>query len=124
MIEAATYRARLTEASSTVCGHLMQPTLLRGLAPLVLQIIAIIVLGIIDIIIVAYAVKNIGYRVNDGVFKDQKHSCLNKKCDGKREQTLNNLSKSILSYFIMLLVIMNILDIFNVPIRTMLAGAG
>src|SRR5699024_5072819 len=82
------------------------------------------ILKIIAIIILAYSFKNIGYKVIDGVFKDKKHISLNNKTDGKREQTLNNLSKSILSYFIMFLVIMIILDIFNLPIRTMLGVAG
>src|SRR5699024_3731840 len=81
------------------------------------------ILKIIAIIILAYSFKNIGYKVIDGVFKDKKHISLNNKTDGKREQTLNNLSKSILSYFIMFLVIMIILDIFNVAIGTMLAVA-
>jgi len=106
----------LTEALNSVYGYLTEPNLWIGLGQMVLKIMAIIIL--------AYAFKNIGYRVIDGVFKDKKHISLNNKSDGKREQTLNNLSKSILSYFIMFLVIMIILDIFNVPIRTMLAGAG
>src|SRR5690625_2394726 len=106
----------LTEALNSVYGYLTEPNLWIGLGQMVLKIMAIIIL--------AYAFKNIGYRVIDGVFKDKKHISLNNKSDGKREQTLNNLSKNILSYFIMFLVIMIILDIFNVPIRTMLAGAG
>jgi|SRR5690625_38023 len=106
----------LTEALNSIYEYLIQPDLWIGLGQTVLKIIAIVIL--------AYAFKHIGYRVIDGVFKDKKHISLNNKSDGKREQTLNNLSKSILSYFIMFLVIMIILDIFQVPIRTMLAGAG
>jgi len=106
----------LTEALNSVYGYLTEPDLWIGLGQTILKIIAIIIL--------AYSFKNIGYKVIDSVFKDKKHISLNNKTDGKREQTLNNLSKSILSYFIMFLVIMIILDIFNVPIRTMLAGAG
>lgn len=106
----------LTEALNSIYAYFTEPDLWIGLGQTILKIIAIIIL--------AYSFKNIGYKVIDGVFKDKKHISLNNKTDGKREQTLNNLSKSILSYFIMFLVIMIILDIFNVPIRTMLAGAG
>src|SRR5699024_3956553 len=106
----------LTEALNSADGYLTGPTQWIGLGQMVLKIMAIIIL--------AYAFKNIGYRVLDGVLKDKKHISLNNKSDGKREQTLNNLGKSNLTYFIMLLVIMIILDIFSVPIRTMVAGAG
>jgi len=106
----------LTEALNSIYAYFSELDLWIGLGQTILKIIAIIIL--------AYSFKNIGYKVIDGVFKDKKHISLNNKTDGKREQTLNNLSKSILSYFIMFLVIMIILDIFNVPIRTMLAGAG
>src|SRR5690625_2567995 len=98
----------LTEALNSVYGYLTEPNLWIGLVQMVLKIMAIIIL--------AYAFKNIGYRVIDGVFKDKKHISLNNKSDGKREQTLNNLSKSILSYFIMFLVIIIILDFFYLTV--------
>src|SRR5699024_3861621 len=41
----------------------------------------------------------------------------------RREQTLKNLLKNVLSYTIVFIVMM-ILDTFHVPIKTMLAGAG
>src|SRR5690625_110652 len=106
----------LTEALNSIYAYFSELDLWIGLGQTILKIIAIIIL--------AYSFKNIGYKVIDGVFKDKKHISLNNKTDGKRGQTLNNLSKSILSYFIMFLVIMIVVDIFNVPIRTMLAGAG
>src|SRR5699024_2940071 len=105
----------LTEALNSVYGYLTEPNLWIGLGQMVLKIMAIIIL--------AYAFKKIGYRVIDGVYKDRKHISLNNKFICKRDQPLNNLSKSILSYFIMFLVIMIILDIFNVPIRPMLVYA-
>src|SRR5699024_7020436 len=106
----------LTEALNSIYAYFTELVLWIGLCQTILKFIYIHIL--------AYTFINIDYKVIDGIFKDKKHISLNNKTDGKREQTLNNLSKSILSYFIMFLVIMIILDIFNVPIRTMLAGAG
>src|SRR5690625_6816865 len=104
----------LTEALNSIYEYLIQPDLWIGLGQTVLKIIAIVIL--------AYAFKHIGYRVIDGVFKDKKHISLNNNSDGKREQTLNNLSKSILSYFIIFLFIMISLYIFHFLIRTILAS--
>lgn len=80
-------------------------------------------LRIISIIIFAYLFKHIGNKVIDTVFKDKKKVRL-KLTTNRREQTLKSLSKNILSYFIMFVVIMMILDTFHIPIKTMLAGAG
>lgn len=59
----------------------------------------------------------------DTIFKGKRKMPL-RLTTNRREQTLKNLSKNILSYFILFIVIMMVLDTLNVPIKTMLAGAG
>lgn len=105
-----------TNAFSSIYDYLTEGALWIGLGQAILKIILIIIL--------AYVFKHIGNKVIDGVFKDKKHTPLKSTTNGKREQTLKNLSKNLLSYFIMFIVIMMILDTFHVPIKTMLAGAG
>jgi len=80
-------------------------------------------LRIIIIIILAYTVRNIGYKVIDTIFRDKKTLPI-RLTTNRREQTLRNLLKNVLSYVILFIVILMILDTFEVPIRTMLAGAG
>lgn len=82
------------------------------------------ILRIAIIIILAYVAKNIGNKVIDGVFRDNTSIPTRLRADRKREKTLKSLSKNVLSYSIMFIVIMMILDTFQVPIKTMLAGAG
>lgn len=81
------------------------------------------ILRIVIIIVLAFVLKNIAYRLIDSIFKDKK-SVRIRLTTNRREQTLKNLSKNVLSYIIVFIVIMMILDTFNVPIKTMLAGAG
>src|SRR5699024_4009725 len=78
---------------------------------------------IVIVILFAFIVRNIGYRVIDIIFKDKKTIPI-RLTSNRREQTLKNLSKNILSYVLLFIVVLMILDIFDVPIRTMLAGAG
>jgi len=80
-------------------------------------------LRIVIIILFAFIVRNIGYRVIDIIFKDKKTIPI-RLTSNRREQTLKNLSKNMLSYVLLFIVVLMILDIFDVPIRTMLAGAG
>lgn len=80
-------------------------------------------LRIIIIIILAYTVRNVGYKIIDTIFRDKKTLPI-RLTTNRREQTLRNLLKNILSYIIMFIVILMTLDTFEVPIRTMLAGAG
>lgn len=80
-------------------------------------------LRIFVIIILAFIVRNIVYKVIDTIFRDKKALPI-KLTTNRREQTLKNLSKNVLSYVLVFIVIMMILDTFDVPIRTMLAGAG
>lgn len=103
-------------ALNSIYQYLTEADLWIGLGQTILKIILIIVL--------AYVFKNVGNKVIDGIFRDKKNIHLKSTTNGKREQTLNNLSKNILSYFLMFIVVMMILDTFNVPIKTMLAGAG
>lgn len=81
------------------------------------------ILRIVIIIVLAFVFKNIANRVIDTIFKDKKNMRI-RLTTNRREQTLKNLSKNVLSYIIVFIVIMMILDTFNVPIKTMLAGAG
>ncbi len=103
-------------ALNSIYQYLTEADLWIGLGQTILKIILIIIL--------AYVFKNVGNKVIDGIFRDKKNIHLKSTTNGKREQTLNNLSKNILSYFLMFIVVMMILDTFNVPIKTMLAGAG
>lgn len=75
------------------------------------------------IIILAYAFRSIGNKVLNIVFKDRNNLRV-RLTTNRREQTLKNLLSNVLSYIIVFIVILMILDTFNIPIRTMLAGAG
>src|SRR5699024_12583720 len=80
-------------------------------------------LRVLLIIILAFLFKKLGNKVIDTIFKDRSKIPI-KITTNRREQTLNNLAKSSLSYLIVFIAIMMILDAFHIPIRTMLAGAG
>jgi len=75
------------------------------------------------IVILALIIKAIGNRVIDMIFKERKNIPI-QLTSSRREQTLRNLLKSVLSYIISFIVIVMVLDIFGVPIGTLLAGAG
>lgn len=106
----------LNNTLSSLYSSLTEGALWIGLGQIIIKIILVITL--------AYVIKNIGNKLIDSVFKEKKSTYLKSRTNSKREQTLNNLSKNVLSYFLMFIVIMVILDIFHVPIKTMLAGAG
>src|SRR5690625_7959931 len=74
------------------------------------------------IIILAFVLKNIGNKVINTIFKDKRSSPL-RLTTNRREQTLKNLLNNVLSYLIMFIAIMMILDTFHVLIKTMLAGS-
>lgn len=105
----------MSPTMETVIHYLMGEELWLWLGTTFLRILVIIVL--------AYIIRNVGYRVIDVIFKDKKTLPI-RVTSSRREQTLKNLSKNILSYFLLFIVLLMILDIFDVPIRTMLAGAG
>lgn len=81
------------------------------------------VLRLVVIFIFAYVLRGIGNKMINVIFKDRK-SIPVRITTNRREQTLKNLLSSILSYSIVFIVILMVLDTFHVPIRTMLAGAG
>jgi small conductance mechanosensitive channel len=80
-------------------------------------------LRIVAIVVFAFVLKSIGNKVINTIFKDRKSLPI-RLTTSRREQTLKNLMKNILSYIIAFVAIMMILDTFHVPIKTMLAGAG
>ena len=80
-------------------------------------------LRIAIIIILAFILKAIGTRVINTIFRDKSNSHI-RLTTSRREQTLKNLLNNVLSYVLVAIVILMILDTFDVPIRTMLAGAG
>src|SRR5699024_917326 len=78
---------------------------------------------VVVIIILAFIIKTIGTRTINTIFKEKAHSKI-RLTTNRREQTLRNLLNNMLSYVLVAIVILMILDTFDVPIRTMLAGAG
>lgn len=105
----------LTEALNSMYNYLTGAELWVWIAKTILRILAILVM--------AFVVRIIGNKVIDTIFKDRSHLPI-KITTQRREKTLKNLLKNILSYLIAFIAIMMILDIFDVPIKTMLAGAG
>lgn len=81
------------------------------------------ILRIIIILLLALVVKKIGTRTINAIFKEKKRSKIHITTN-RREQTLKNLLNNVLSYVLATIVILMILDTFEVPIRTILAGAG
>src|SRR5699024_7942909 len=75
------------------------------------------------IVILALIIKKIGNRIIDTIFKERKNIPI-QLTTSRREQTLRNLLKSVLSYIISFIVIVMVLEVFGVPIGTLLAGAG
>src|SRR5699024_1377149 len=78
---------------------------------------------VVVIIILAFIIKTIGTRTINTIFKEKAHSKI-RLTTNRREQTLRNLLNNMLSYVLVAIVILMILDTFDVPIRTMLAAAG
>lgn len=105
----------ITNAWQFLYGYLTGETLWVWVGKTMLRIVIIIIL--------AFIFRNIGYKVIDTIFRDKKNFRI-RLTTNRREQTLKNLSKNVLSYILVFIVIMMILDTFDVPIRTMLAGAG
>src|SRR5699024_6535199 len=80
-------------------------------------------LRIAIIIILAFILKAIGTRVINTIIRDKSKYHI-RLTTSKREKTVKNLLNNVLSYVLVAIVILMILDTFDVPIRTMLAGAG
>ena len=81
------------------------------------------ILRIIVILALAVVFRKIGNKIIDSIFKDRKYIPI-KLTTNRREQTMKNLLKNVLSYVLAFIAIVMILDTFNVPIGTLLAGAG
>jgi len=105
----------ITDALHSLYGYLTGASLWIWLGQTLLRSAVIIIL--------AFVLKNIGNKVINTIFKDKRSSPL-RLTTNRREQTLKNLLNNVLSYLIMFIAIMMILDTFHVPIKTMLAGAG
>lgn len=80
-------------------------------------------LKIIVIVLLAFIFKMLGNKIIDTIFQEKRHIPLKLTTD-RREKTLRNLLKNVLSYIIAFIVIVMILDVFSVPVGTLLAGAG
>jgi len=105
----------ITEAGHYLYGLLTGEELWNAVGKALLRVVFIVIL--------AFVFKKLGNKVIDTVFKDRRTIPI-KITTNRREQTLKNLAKSSLSYLIVFIAIMMILDAFHIPIRTMLAGAG
>lgn len=77
---------------------------------------------IISIIILAVFINQIGRRIIDRLFTGRRHMPI--QLSSRREQTLSKLLKNVLLYLLTFIVIVMILDTFDVPVSTLLAGAG
>lgn len=82
-----------------------------------------VVLNIVLILAFGLIAKITGSKIIDAIFKERKNIPI-RLTSTRREQTLRNLLKSVLSYIISFIVIVMILDVFSIPIGTLLAGAG
>ncbi|MFC3419301.1 mechanosensitive ion channel family protein [Salinicoccus hispanicus] len=94
--------------------ELKNPDLWMGIGGRILAAIAIIVVALIGIKIINRVIGNF--------FKAKGKSRL--KGTDKRNQTLVNVLQNAVTVFIWFVVIMMVLEFFNLPVRTLLAGAG
>src|SRR5690625_4630327 len=98
--------------------YISGPDLWLGLGKITLKIGGIVLLAMI--------INQIGKRFIDGIFNSERPS--NKRrplqLSNRREKTLSKLLKNILLYLLTFIVIVMILDTFDVPVSTLLAGAG
>lgn len=98
--------------------YISGPDLWLGLGKITLKIVVIVLLAMI--------INQIGKRFIDGIFNSERPS--NKRrplqLSNRREKTLSKLLKNILLYLLTFIVIVMILDTFDVPVSTLLAGAG
>jgi small conductance mechanosensitive channel len=96
-------------------NYVLDPRLWISIGQMILKIMTIIVL--------AYIIRAIGNRIIDAIFTQKKNMPI-RLTTTRRQQTLQSLLKNMLSYVLSFIVIVMILDLFNVPIGTLLAGAG
>lgn len=103
-------------AMQRMIEYLSDSELWTDLALNLLQAVLCIVLG--------YIVIKIANRMIENFFKIKSKSPSHVKGSAKRNQTLISVLENTVSIFIWFVVVMMILQTFNVPVATLLAGAG
>lgn len=103
-------------AMQRMIEYLSDSELWTDLALNLLQAVLWIVLG--------YIVIKIANRIIENFFKIKSKSPSHVKGSAKRNQTLISVLENTVSIFIWFVVVMMILQTFNVPVATLLAGAG
>lgn len=103
-------------AMQRMIEYLSDSELWTDLALNLLQAVLCIVLG--------YIVIKIANRIIENFFKIKSKSPSHVKGSAKRNQTLISVLENTVSIFIWFVVVMMILQTFNVPVATLLAGAG
>ncbi|MFZ5945009.1 MAG: mechanosensitive ion channel family protein [Bacillota bacterium] len=78
----------------------------------------------IGVLILSRVLYKFGELIIDQVFKDRFNLNEHLRVEQRRVETLSKLLKSLLSYALYFIAIITILDIFQVPIASVLAGAG
>lgn len=96
--------------------YLSNPDLWIGIAADLVRVVIYIVLG--------YIVIRIADRMIENFFKVKSKSKSHLKGNAKRNQTLISVLQNTVSILIWFVVVMMVLQTFNVPVATLLAGAG
>lgn len=78
----------------------------------------------IGILVLSRLVNKFGGLLIEQIFKDRFNLNEHLKVEHRRVETLSKLLKSLLSYILYFIAVITILDIFNVPVASVLAGAG
>lgn len=94
--------------------YLMQPERWIVLGQTTLKIVMIAVLALV--------IVKVSKNIVDGLFKSKKHGRI--RITERRENTLNKLINSIITYVVYFLAFMMILETLGLPIGSLLAGAG
>jgi moderate conductance mechanosensitive channel len=84
--------------------------------------IGILLIKIVGILIVSFIVIRIGKSTIRNMFKIKKKGVL--KLSDKREVTIVKLLENILTYTVYFVAILMILELFDIPIKSLIAGAG
>lgn len=77
---------------------------------------------IVIIILLAMIVVRVGKKIIHGIFQKRKHSLI--RITERREETLKKLITNILVYVVYFIAFVMILESLNLPITSLLAGAG
>src|SRR5699024_1162252 len=79
-------------------------------------------LKIVLIILLAMIIVKMGKNIIDKVFQNRKHSLI--RITERREETIKKLISNILTYVIYFIAFIMVLETLNLPIASLLAGAG